>query len=108
MAVQERLAGVPEDLIVEAHGSFASQRCIECKSHFDGPTLREHFKQKKIALGILQRPGCRSDEGITGGGCAPGGRLRTAPGPRAQHGVDPPCRAQRAGAIGRGRTEQED
>lgn len=30
----ERAAGVPEDKIVEAHGSFATQRCIECKSEY--------------------------------------------------------------------------
>lgn len=41
---------MPEELIVEAHGSFASQRCIECKSHFDGVELRKHIKQKKIPL----------------------------------------------------------
>ncbi|KAE9372573.1 SIR2-domain-containing protein [Stipitochalara longipes BDJ] len=28
----ERRAGVPGDKIVEAHGSFATQRCIECKT----------------------------------------------------------------------------
>ncbi|KAK8075308.1 NAD-dependent deacetylase sirtuin-2 [Apiospora hydei] len=30
----ERRAGVPGDLIVEAHGSFATQRCIDCKTEF--------------------------------------------------------------------------
>jgi NAD-dependent histone deacetylase SIR2 len=28
----ERAAGVPEPLLVEAHGTFATQRCIECKA----------------------------------------------------------------------------
>jgi NAD-dependent SIR2 family protein deacetylase len=27
----ERIAGVQEDLIVEAHGSFANSRCIDCR-----------------------------------------------------------------------------
>ncbi|RUS24720.1 SIR2 family histone deacetylase [Jimgerdemannia flammicorona] len=27
----ERLAGVPDDILVEAHGSFASARCVKCK-----------------------------------------------------------------------------
>jgi Sir2 family len=27
----ERIAGVQEDLIVEAHGSFANSRCIDCQ-----------------------------------------------------------------------------
>ncbi len=30
----ERAAGVPADKIVEAHGSFATQRCIECHTAF--------------------------------------------------------------------------
>ncbi|PLW14118.1 hypothetical protein PCASD_21994, partial [Puccinia coronata f. sp. avenae] len=32
----ERLAGVSEHLIVEAHGSFATSRCIECRSKMSG------------------------------------------------------------------------
>ncbi|OAL31694.1 hypothetical protein AYO20_08087 [Fonsecaea nubica] len=32
----EREAGVPGEKIVEAHGSFATQRCIECKTEFPG------------------------------------------------------------------------
>ncbi|KAJ5635588.1 NAD-dependent protein deacetylase hst2-1 [Penicillium longicatenatum] len=30
----ERQAGLPGDMIVEAHGSFATQRCIDCKLPF--------------------------------------------------------------------------
>lgn len=30
----ERAAGVPGDLIVEAHGSFATQRCIDCQTEY--------------------------------------------------------------------------
>jgi NAD-dependent histone deacetylase SIR2 len=30
----ERAAGIPEEKIVEAHGSFATQRCIECGTPF--------------------------------------------------------------------------
>jgi NAD-dependent histone deacetylase SIR2 len=30
----ERAAGVPGEKIVEAHGSFATQRCIECKTEY--------------------------------------------------------------------------
>jgi NAD-dependent histone deacetylase SIR2 len=30
----ERAAGVPAEKIVEAHGSFATQRCIECRTAF--------------------------------------------------------------------------
>ncbi|OSD07303.1 NAD-dependent deacetylase sirtuin-2 [Trametes coccinea BRFM310] len=37
----ERQAGVPGDKIVEAHGSFASQHCIECHASVDGATMRK-------------------------------------------------------------------
>ncbi|KAG6830569.1 hypothetical protein H0H92_016020 [Tricholoma furcatifolium] len=37
----ERRAGVPEDKIVEAHGSFATQRCIDCSTPFDDDEMRE-------------------------------------------------------------------
>ncbi|KAK7915064.1 hypothetical protein PG985_012767 [Apiospora marii] len=35
----ERRAGVPGDLVVEAHGSFATQSCIECKAPFPGEEM---------------------------------------------------------------------
>ncbi|KAL7807041.1 NAD-dependent deacetylase sirtuin-2 [Trichoderma aethiopicum] len=38
----ERAAGVPADKIVEAHGSFATQRCIECKVEFPDEHMRAH------------------------------------------------------------------
>ncbi|KAI1824363.1 DHS-like NAD/FAD-binding domain-containing protein [Xylaria intraflava] len=37
----ERAAGVPPHLIVEAHGSFATQRCIDCKEPFPDAEMRE-------------------------------------------------------------------
>ncbi|EIW59108.1 NAD-dependent deacetylase sirtuin-2, partial [Trametes versicolor FP-101664 SS1] len=36
----ERQAGVPGDRIVEAHGSFASQHCVDCKASFDGAAMK--------------------------------------------------------------------
>lgn len=44
----ERKAGVPGDLIVEAHGSFATQRCIECKEPFPGDEMLDHVKAGKV------------------------------------------------------------
>jgi NAD-dependent histone deacetylase SIR2 len=44
----ERIAGVPADLIVEAHGSFASQRCVECKLEFPEDEMREHVTAQTI------------------------------------------------------------
>ncbi|KAI1309681.1 DHS-like NAD/FAD-binding domain-containing protein [Xylaria venustula] len=37
----ERAAGVPPELIVEAHGSFATQRCIDCKRPFPDDKMRK-------------------------------------------------------------------
>jgi len=37
----DREAGVPADKIVEAHGSFACQRCIECKTPYPGDLMKE-------------------------------------------------------------------
>jgi NAD-dependent histone deacetylase SIR2 len=45
----ERRAGVPDDKIIEAHGSFATQRCIRCKKVYDDDKMREHVLAKKIA-----------------------------------------------------------
>ncbi|THH17672.1 hypothetical protein EW146_g3178 [Bondarzewia mesenterica] len=44
----ERRAGVPEDKIIEAHGSFATQRCIECRKPFDSKMMRELVHSGKI------------------------------------------------------------
>lgn len=41
----ERQAGVPGELIVEAHGSFATQRCIECKTPFPDDKMKEYVLQ---------------------------------------------------------------
>jgi len=44
----ERAAGIPPELIVEAHGSFASQRCIECKTPFPDDLMREHVARAEV------------------------------------------------------------
>lgn len=44
----ERAAGIPADLIVEAHGSFASQRCIDCRTPFPAGRMREHVARAEI------------------------------------------------------------
>ncbi|KAI1496628.1 DHS-like NAD/FAD-binding domain-containing protein [Biscogniauxia marginata] len=52
----ERAAGVPSELIIEAHGSFATQRCIECKTPFPDKEMREHVERGDPPL--CTRPGC--------------------------------------------------
>ncbi|KAF2101622.1 NAD-dependent histone deacetylase SIR2 [Rhizodiscina lignyota] len=44
----EREAGVPGHKIVEAHGSFAAQRCIECKRPYPDEDMKEMIKTKDV------------------------------------------------------------
>ncbi|KAJ5291180.1 NAD-dependent protein deacetylase hst2-1 [Penicillium angulare] len=44
----ERQAGVPGDKIIEAHGSFATQRCIECKTPFPDDKMHEHVEKGDV------------------------------------------------------------
>lgn len=44
----ERRAGVPADKIVEAHGSFATQRCIECKTDYPDDLMKDHVFKGKV------------------------------------------------------------
>lgn len=44
----ERQAGVPDDKIVEAHGSFARQSCIECSTPYPDKDIKEHIAAKTI------------------------------------------------------------
>ncbi|KAF2648000.1 NAD-dependent deacetylase sirtuin-2 [Lophiostoma macrostomum CBS 122681] len=44
----EREAGVPGDLIVEAHGSFATHSCIECKSSFPEDLMQKAVREKSV------------------------------------------------------------
>ncbi|XMA15091.1 hypothetical protein WAI453_007882 [Rhynchosporium graminicola] len=44
----ERKAGVPDDKIVEAHGSFATQRCIECKTPYPDDLMKEAVESGNV------------------------------------------------------------
>ncbi|KAL8762391.1 MAG: hypothetical protein Q9184_001605 [Pyrenodesmia sp. 2 TL-2023] len=44
----ERKAGVPDDKIVEAHGSFASQRCIECQTDFPDDLMKQAISRREV------------------------------------------------------------
>lgn len=44
----ERKAGVPDDKIVEAHGSFATQRCIECKTEFPDDLMKKSVENGEV------------------------------------------------------------
>ncbi|TLD11727.1 hypothetical protein PspLS_11802 [Pyricularia sp. CBS 133598] len=44
----EKAAGVPPDLVVEAHGSFDSQRCIDCAQEFPAADMRSHVAASRV------------------------------------------------------------
>ncbi|KAL4935098.1 NAD-dependent protein deacetylase hst2-1 [Aspergillus oleicola] len=44
----ERLAGVPGEMIVEAHGSFATQRCIDCKAEYPEDMMKEAIAKGEV------------------------------------------------------------
>ena len=44
----EREAGVPENLIVEAHGSFANHSCIECRAQYPDDLMRKAVEDTRI------------------------------------------------------------
>ena len=44
----EREAGIPEDKIVEAHGSFATHSCIECKTTYPENSMRQAIETQEV------------------------------------------------------------
>jgi NAD-dependent histone deacetylase SIR2 len=44
----EREAGVPGDMIVEAHGSFATQRCIDCGTEFPDDLMKKIVMAREV------------------------------------------------------------
>ncbi|CCE83392.1 Piso0_003967 [Millerozyma farinosa CBS 7064] len=55
----ERIAGVKDEYIVEAHGSFASSHCIDCNHEMSTDKLRELMKDKTTNDGIPICPKCK-------------------------------------------------
>lgn len=53
----ERRAGVPESKIIEAHGSFATSRCIDCQKPFPQDEMKAKIAEKSI-------PHCASCGGL--------------------------------------------
>lgn len=46
----ERVAGVPPEYLVEAHGSFGAAHCIDCNNEVKIPDLKESIMNDKIPL----------------------------------------------------------
>jgi len=53
----DREAGVPGDMIIEAHGSFAKQGCIDCQAPYPDELMREAIEHK-------QPPHCQECDGL--------------------------------------------
>lgn len=56
----ERLAGIEDEFMVEAHGSFASNHCIDCKEEMTSETLKKLIFDKTKNEGI---PHCEKCNG---------------------------------------------
>lgn len=52
----EAIAGVPQELIIEAHGSFATQRCIRCKQPYPSDAFAAHLRAGTIPRCELPAP----------------------------------------------------
>ena len=44
-----RLAGVPHELLVEAHGSYNTATCLECGKKFNNQETKEFIFDDKVA-----------------------------------------------------------
>ncbi|KAK0545698.1 Sir2 histone deacetylase Hst2 [Tilletia horrida] len=61
----ERLAGLPADQIVEAHGSFAESHCIRCGTQAEPEWIRERILRGEVAYCEMER--CMRQGGGQGG-----------------------------------------
>ena len=52
----ERAAGVPGENIVEAHGSFADQHCVDCGAPYPQEKIKQKIQDQEIP--ICERRGC--------------------------------------------------
>lgn len=50
----ETKAGVPREKIIEAHGSFASQRCIECKTAYPDDLMKANIEMRDVPYCLTQ------------------------------------------------------
>ncbi|KAI9833099.1 MAG: hypothetical protein M1826_000466 [Phylliscum demangeonii] len=53
----ERDAGIPREKTVEAHGSFATHRCIDCKTSYPDELMRKAVHERQIPC--CPQPECR-------------------------------------------------
>jgi NAD-dependent deacetylase sirtuin 2 len=68
----ERVAGIPAEKLVEAHGTFFTAHCLDCRKEYDLEFVKgKHFKQSfcftLVDLEIIFKdeiPHCTSCNGI--------------------------------------------
>lgn len=58
----ELLGGLSPDMLVEAHGSFAKARCIECKTEVDDDWLKEKVMSGSVAR--CEQPKCQKKDQV--------------------------------------------
>lgn len=59
------MADLPANKLVEAHGSFATSKCIECKTPVTDEWMRKRVMDGEIAYCEMER--CRKRTGGKGG-----------------------------------------
>lgn len=52
----ETRAHIPEEKLVEAHGTITTQRCANCRAPYDGEKMWTAIKQGDVAY--CEQPGC--------------------------------------------------
>ncbi|KAF2711406.1 NAD-dependent deacetylase sirtuin-2 [Pleomassaria siparia CBS 279.74] len=60
----EREAGVPDDKIIEAHGSFANQSCIDCKGSFPKDLMLKAINEKSVPHCLHKSPSGEPCDGL--------------------------------------------
>lgn len=50
---------MPAHKIIEAHGSFATQRCIDCKTPFDAEKIKKAVLSEEIEIPRCERRRCK-------------------------------------------------
>jgi len=55
----DRMAGIPSELLVEAHGSFSDAHCIECRARYDVEDIRNLILSEQADI-----PRCKTCDGL--------------------------------------------
>lgn len=53
----EKMAGIPSDKLVEAHGTFSTARCTSCRKSYDGSIVQPHLANGSVPF--CKEPNCK-------------------------------------------------